>query len=316
MKRKNNSTRMQAYGWLLLSSVIWGAAFVFIKPALEYITPFRFLFYRYVVATSISLFILIIFKKNVHFDLKVFAVSCANELIGTGIALSFFYWGMSLTTSIEASIVTLLTPLLIVAGGVFILKEKETKREILGLVVAIIGIALIIATPIFSNNSSQVSLSRLGGLLLLFSSFADATYILIAKKIYPKKSQSLLLAAAASSFVGLIFFFFLSLLEHSFSFALLYQTIISDLSHPIVWMAVIYMGVLGSLLALFALFKGQSLIEVSEAALFRYSTPIISIPLGVYFLHESLSIWQLIGFITVVAGIVLVETKRTKSKHS
>lgn len=306
--------RTTAFAWLGLTTLIWGAALVVVKPALEITSPFRFLFYRYTL-TVVALLIVFIFKRKVpKIDKSLAAVFLANELIGTGLALSLLYWGLSFTTTIETSLITLITPLFVIGGGIVFLKEKETKQELLGLLCAIVGVLLLVGVQFVPQLlAGSLTLHSIGTLLLLLSSLADTTYVLVAKKYYPTNSGSLLLAVSASAVVGFIVFGLFSLAEQSFVISRVFSLVVAEATSLPVITASLYMSVLGSLVALFAFFKGQALIEASEAAVFRYLMPLITVPLGVYVLHEHIGPLQVLGAVLLLLGIVIVEARRSHS---
>lgn len=89
------------------------------------------------------------------------------------------------------------------------------------------------------------------------------------------------------------------------SFDALLDSVSSDLHHWEVIFAGLYMGALGSVVALTAYLKGQSLIEVSEASLFYYLQPLIYIPLGVLWLDENIYSIQIIALIIVIVGVII-----------
>jgi len=60
--------------------------------------------------------------------------------------------------------------------------------------------------------------------------------------------------------------------------------------------------------------KGQEMIEISEASIFGYLQPVITIPLGVLWLNENLNIFQIMG-ITLIAGGVIVASVRERRRR-
>lgn len=305
------STRYQAYGWLLLNTILWGAAFASVKPALEFTTPIRYLFYRYLVAVIFSLPILwhyrhtLLGKKN-----SVWQIS-KIEIIGTTLALWLLYAGLQLTTTIHANFLAITTPLFITAGGIWLLKEKQEKHEWIGLAVSFLGTVLLTLFAQTNGHTSiwQISsLAILGGILILLSNLANMFYFPFAKKAYKKLPK--FYVTTISFYVGVISFFLLSLGEVGFSVTKLFLVMQSDLQHPSVWFAAVYMAVFGSILGLTAYIKGQHLIETSEASLFYYLQPIVALPLGIYFLDEKTSVRELISFAIVVAGVFIAQKRK------
>ena len=65
MAKKSNQ-RLQSYFLLLVNTVVWGAALIMVKPALEYTTPFRYLLYRYLIASIAAIPIIFFVVKKLQ----------------------------------------------------------------------------------------------------------------------------------------------------------------------------------------------------------------------------------------------------------
>ena len=122
------STRSKAYLSLLLNVLIWGAALPLVKPALSFVSPFKYLFYRYLIAVPLSLpFLIYLFRKHKP-DLPTLAKITILELIGVTGYLSLLYLGLTLTTSLEATLIANTASIFIILDEIFFLKEKEEKH--------------------------------------------------------------------------------------------------------------------------------------------------------------------------------------------
>ena len=307
----NLSSRTKAYILLLINTIIWGASLQIVKNSYEFTDPFRFLFYRFSVASVLSVPIIIYFvsqkKKYLHTTFKIITL----ELLGVTLTLSLLYLGLSQTSSIEASLIATTSPLFTVLGGIIFLKEKQERHEAIGLVFAFTGTLLLTLIPFFNKVGVNMEMSLLGSMLILLNNISGATYFILAKKTYTYVPK--LYAAGISFFVGMISFLVISALSAG-SYEALRQSISSDLQHWEVIFAAVYMGALGSVVALTAYLKGQSLIEVSEASLFYYLQPLIFIPLGVLWLEENIYLIQIIALIIVIAGVAIASYRKPRSK--
>lgn len=302
------STRSLAYLALLLNTLVWGAALPIVKPALSFITPYQYLFYRYLFAAPLSLPILIYLLYKHRPNLKTLAAICSMELIGVTIALTFLYEGLSRTSSIEAGLIANSTPLFITLGGIFFLKEKEELHELLGLTLAVIGITIITLEPFTSGKIGLDSPSLIGNLLILGHNFFWTAYLLLAKRVYPKTSKVLI--GFISLWIGLLSFGFISYLKSGTDVG----TVITHLSEPSILTAALYMGVLGSIIAVPAIIIGNNLIEASEASLFSYLQPAVYIPLGVLWLSEPFSPIMAAALLLTATGVMVAETRTKRYK--
>ena len=309
-KSQKKQSRLKSYLYLALNTVVWGAALIVVKPALSVTTPFRYLLYRFVFAGVFSLPMLFYYWPKVKNKLKTILRISGLELIGTTLALGLLYFGLDQTSAIEASFITTTTPIFVVVAGIFYLKEKEETHELLGLILAFAGTALLTALPIILNGNSFDGLSLEGNLLIIGQNIATATYFVLAKKYYKKLPK--LFVTTISFYVGIITFFILSLSELSFSFTYFLVKVASDFSSTSVWIATLYMAIFGSIIGLTAYIKGQDGIEASEASLFSYLQPLIYVPLGIILLKEHIHYLQFVALGLIFAGVYLAEVRVKK----
>lgn len=309
MARPKISKRLQSYGFLLINTVVWSIAFIVVKPAFDVTTPFRYLFYRFVIAGVLAVPIILYYlKKKYHITWRLLWNVTWIEFIGTGLALSFVYWGLNYTTAIEANLLTSSLPIFVILGGMWLLKEKQEGHEWYGLALAAVGTLVLVLVPYLTGeHNSVLRLSLLGNLFILAHNFSNMVYFPMAKKYYKRVPK--LLATSIGFYVGLLFFFILSWWEAG-SLELLRIAAFTDLSFSSVWVASGYMAIFGSIIGLTAYIKGQDGIEASEAVLFWYLQPLIYLPLGVIILGETLTIWHIIGLVLTTTGVYIAEKRK------
>lgn len=293
--------RKLAYLLLFVNTIVWGLAIPVVKPALSFTSPERFLFYRFLLASILTLPFLIFNWKKWKLNLKVLMKISSLELIGTTLILWLFYYSLKLTSAIESSIISSVAPLFITALGIFILKEKETKKEWKGLFLALFGTLVIAAEPIIGKNG-HISGNLAGNALMLLQNIVWAVYLVLAKKIYRRYSK--LAITAISFWVGTITFFILALPSGN------PLTLIGpEISQTQILWAVVYMAIFGSIVGATTYLAGQNLIEISEASLFTYLLPLIAVPASIIFLHESLTPLTILGMVLIFTGVIIGEKK-------
>lgn len=305
MAKKSSNQRLKAYFFLLINTLCWGAALVIVKPAFDVTTPFRFLLYRYLLALPLSLPFIWHYRK--HFTLSTLQTITKLELIGTTLALGLLYAGLALTSSIEASFLTTTTPIFIVLAGVLFLKERQEKRESLGLFLAFIGTVFLTITPTITQDFSLSSASLTGNILIIGQNVATAWYFILAKRSY--KHLPKLFVTSVSYAIGILTFGALSAWEAG-SLSQLYQAVQLDLQAISVVWASFYMAVFGSIIGLTAYIKGQDGIEASEASIFWYLQPFVFVPLGFILLNETVTLSQIMAMGLVLLGILIAEKRR------
>lgn len=149
-----------AYFYLVITFVLWGSLYVVSKYVVGKLPTFTISFLRFLLA---FLFLLLIAKKPEKRIAKkhlpyVFCIGFVGYFIAVGAQLL----GTKLAGASMASLLNSLNPVTMTIFGALLLHEKLTVRKLLGIFLAIGGVAVI-----FGNNMKGVGLN--GILLSLFS---------------------------------------------------------------------------------------------------------------------------------------------------
>lgn len=305
------SSRLISYAWLLLNALVWGSAFIVTKPALEHTTPNHFMMYRLLLAGVIMLPFLLYWLRD-HKLRKLLPMILGIEFVGNVLCLAFLYEGLSRSTAIETGLISTTVPIFIVMAGVIFLHEKQTRREWTGLAVTFFGVLLIAVYPILNGGAHLGALSLVGNGLILISNVLTGVYAALAKRFYQRVNKWYI---ASVSFVSGFFAFAVLSLWHAGSLTATLQQVQLDWHQPVVWLAVLYMGIFGSIIGLTSYMKGQDGVEASEAGMFYYLHPLIYIPLGVMLLKEPFSWIQAIGLILILLGVYIAQQPFAKKRR-
>ncbi|MFC1790454.1 DMT family transporter [Patescibacteria group bacterium] len=301
--------RILAYGLLSLTALLWGWAAPVIKYTLRFISPIEFLFYRFLLVSLFFIvpFILEIRQKNLHWkDLySLFLIG----LLGGPITLLLIFIGTNYTTSLNSSLIVSISPIFIVLGGAFFLKEEITTREKTGLIFAVFGAIVTVVQPGLASGSGT-SKAMIGNLILLVHNFVWAAYCLLVKKKSARFSPTII--TAITFFSGL---FVLPLLFFPQRFALAPLEPVFKISRQ-AWPGILYMSVFSSVIAYTTYNWGMSLIEASEGTIFTYLQPIFAAPLSFFWLNEKISPTFLLGTLLIVIGVFLTEYRSGKPLES
>jgi drug/metabolite transporter (DMT)-like permease len=301
----HHSSRWKAYALLLINTLIWGAALIVVKPALDTTTPFRYLWYRYVLAAVISLPILVHYLPRWKKLRTSLPTIIWMELLGTTFSLGLLYTGLDHTTAIEASLIATTTPLFTTLGGMWLLKEKQTRHEWFGLSLAFAGTVWLTLIPLLNTTTRLEGFSLMGNLLIVGQNIFTALYFVLAKRRYAQLPK--FWVTTISFYVGLITFGLLSFLELRANIPAFMHAIQTDLATPAVWLASGFMALFGSVIALTAYIKGQDGIEASEASWFWYLQPLVYLPLGYFWLHETIHPAQYLALGLILLGVMVAE---------
>jgi drug/metabolite transporter (DMT)-like permease len=299
------SNRTRAYLALLTMAVIWGAALPIVKPSLEFVSPYQFLYLRYLIATPLTLPVLFYYLIKLKPSAKILLRITALELLGTVLLLPILYFGLEQTSALEASLIGATGPIFIVLGGIIFLHEKQETHEWLGLGLSFFGTLILVFAPLITGKNESFTLSFAGNSLIFLYNLIYVLYVLLAKKFY--RTIPKLFVSSLSYPIALICFFLAIFFSGGSTSPFL-------LTIPQVALASGYMAIPGSIIALTLFLYGQNLIEASEASLFTYLQGVVAIPVAVLWLKERLTWPMLLAIIIISLGVFLAEARPKKSK--
>ena len=298
-----NTARTRAYIELLIVSAIWGIAGPIIKFTLGGFDSLTFLTYRFGLSSIIALITFAVLKARLPKDKKTFWNLIAYGFLTSTVALGFLFFGLENTTVLDMSLITLANPILITIAGVMFLNEHVTKKEKVGMGIALAGTLLTVIEPLIQNGDGVLGLS--GNVLIVGYLIATAWSAVLAKEVL-RSGVSPLTMTNVSFIIG-----FLSLLP----FALIAnkQALFNIPSAPIPYhLGVFYMAFLSGSLAYWLANKAQKTIEIGEAAIFSYLYPIFSTPLAVIWLGEKVTPVFIVGAVIIAIGVFIAEMKKKR----
>lgn len=299
------SHRIRAYIYLLIVALIWGIAGPVIKFTLSGIDPLPFLSYRFLISALIALVYFSI--KGFRFPnfKKTFLLTLLYGILAFPVALLILFLGLNKTGVLEMSLITLLGPLLVTAGGVLFFKDHVTKRERLGIFIVLIGTLFSTFYPLLNGESTKIELS--GNVLILIFLLIDSAATLLSKKLL-KLDASPVVLVNLGFIIGAVFLVPASIIK--FGFSTMVNTVVSL---PVKYhLGVLYMAIFSGTIAYSLWVLGHKSVEVSEAALFRYLSPVFGVILAVLWLNEKITPHFIIGAVLIATGIIIAEIKKRR----
>ena len=284
-----------AFILLVASSLFWSGNFFTGKVASLYdLTPFKLSFLRWTLA-----FLLLLpftYRKIVEdFDKykKNLSYLLVTSILGVTVFNSFTYLSLQTSMVINSSIMTSITPLLIILFSWLIFKTQTYFMQFFGIILSIIGVLLIISKNNFTN---LINLNfTTGDLWMLAAVFSWGLYSVLLKKIDSTLSQ--LATLEVMIFFGLIFicpFYIIESFHNSY--------LPKDLNEILM---ISYVAIFASITSFFAWNKGVSIVGANKASLFLHLIPVFSSIWAIIFLGEKFSFFHLIGTAFIIIGIVL-----------
>ena len=280
---------------LIIANIIWGAASPIFKYALQNIPPFTLAFIRFFFAGII----LLPFIKNLSIKLsgKEWAELVLGAIFGISINITFFFWGLQRSESINAPIIASSGPVFLYFLSVLFLKEKPQLKVFSGMIIALIGVFLIILAPILFDGKTFALGELQGNLFFVLATIGAILHPLLQKNVITK--VGVFKVSVLSFFIGATTFFPFMLKESQI-------WSINQLNIQ-GWTGILFGVFLSSALAYSLFTYGISKIKMQEVGLFTYIDPIIAVLIAIPLLYEYPTIHFFIGSLLVFGGIYLAE---------
>ncbi|MFY9311202.1 MAG: EamA family transporter [Bacteroidia bacterium] len=174
---------LQAHLALLIVNVIYGANYSIAKEVMPaYVQPFAFVLMRVAGAAVLFWLVSAVFIKE-KLDKKDLPKIVLLALFGVTINQLLFLKGLSLTTPINASIIMISNPIVVLIFAAIALKEKISFGKIAGIALGISGALLLL---LFNKSFSFGSDTITGDAMVLINSLSWAGYIILVKPLMKK----------------------------------------------------------------------------------------------------------------------------------
>ena len=294
----------------LTSAVIFGMSFMFSKLALEVAAPTVLLAFRFTVAVAaMSLVILVNALVGKLRGRPLFAFSLRGKpvyklvLLGIVQPVAYFIfenYGILYTSSAVAGTIIAAVPVCCILMDVLVLHERVTLKQVLCALGAIGGVALI-------SVGGAMMVSALGMLFLVLTMLSDTLYYGIshnaAKRFTPFEMTYVMFI------VGMVVFIPVGLI---YAGGLHSPLITGPMHDGGFWVAVLYLGLLSSVLAYGLLHFANRPLSVSETSLFSNVTTVVSVLAGVVLLKEPFSVWQMLGVAVILVCVFVANVSGGK----
>jgi len=150
---------MSGSDWLLLVvlSILWGGSFFFAKVAVRELPPLSIVLGRVAIAALALHLLVLATGRRMPGDLRLWRDFVVMGLLNNAIPFSLIFWGQKEIASGLASILNATTPLftVLVAHGLT-REEKATPAKLVGVVLGLLGVALMIGLDIASGLGAHL----------------------------------------------------------------------------------------------------------------------------------------------------------------
>ena len=220
----------------------------------------------------------------------------------TGVAINqlMFIKGLSLTTSIHASILSLVSPIFITAAAGWLLKEKFTLLKGIGLALGIGGSLLIISGRQQSSASGENML--LGDILIIINAISYSIYFVLVKPLMLRYHPIHILRWVFTFGVFLIL---------PFGIGDFLRTDFTAFT-PAAWLAIALVVLGTTFLAYILNVFGLKYLGAGITGTYIYTQPLFASILGITLLGESFTPGLGIAAVMIAAGVLFATMGKPK----
>lgn len=289
-------SRNIAFLLAFLAALIYGVSFTVAKEVMPlYVRPFGFILLRVLGATSLF-WIVGIFLKKEKIEVKDYPRLLLGAVFGIALNQLSFFKGLSMTTPINASVIMVTSPILVLIFSSFLLNEKATKKKLLGIFIGLFGAVMLI---IFGKDPGMATNATLGNLLVFVNASSYGLYLILIKNL-TKKYHAITLAKWLY-LLGLIMvlpfgFSELSMVE--------WQTMPLSIIYRVGFI-IVFTSFLTYMFNLFAIKE----LKPTTLSIFIYLQPVIASIYALFIGSDSLNAIKIGATVLIFIGVYLVTRK-------
>jgi drug/metabolite transporter (DMT)-like permease len=295
--KSTNEILLKTKDWILfiLLGTIWSASFLWIKIAIREIGPFTVVAFRVLFGMLFAGAITLYLRSKWPRDAMTWGVFALLGVTSIALPFSLITWGELSIDSAVASILNATVPLFtIIIAHLFLKDDRVTMPRVFGLLVGFSGVVILLSKDLRAGSHNSV----IGQAAVILASFFYAASSVYAR-IKTVHVPSLVRGAAPLLSATLVMWMIAPVAENPLNIP----------SIPLTWVALLWLGVLGSGLALILWYYLLHEIGPTRTTLVTYIFPLGGVILGVVFLDEPLS-WQLlVGAALIIVSIAVVNWK-------
>lgn len=174
---------IKAHIALFSVNLIYALSFGFSKDVMNgYIPAFTFILFRVLGATALFW---ILFFKTEKIERKDYGKFAIAGIFGVAANQLMFFEGLDHTSTINASIIMVSTPILVLIFSAILIKERISSRKIFGVFIGLIGAVSLI---LFKSTSIQNEATFYGDLFIFLNASSYALYLVLVKPLMNKYS--------------------------------------------------------------------------------------------------------------------------------
>lgn len=278
---------------LLSTTLIFGFAYNIVKGLMPVmLSPMQLIFIRLLGGVLIFWLFQRLFvpEKVERKDLIMLAV-CG--MFGFALNQTLFYEGLNLSTPVDASLIHVLNPIIVMVFASLILGEKVTWKKAGGIALGASGVLILV---LYGRQVSFSGNHALGNILIFLNMVFYALYLILIKPLIKKYHTTTILKWV--SFFGFIFILPLSIkpaLEINFAGIT-----------PGAWLGIIYIIVLNTFVAYLLINYALKSLTATVVSYYSYLQPVITAGMSLAVGQGGITLPRILAAMLIFSGVWVV----------
>lgn len=285
---------------VIAANVIYGLNFVIAKGIMpDFLQPRVIILIRVLGAMIIFNLVSLVFPKEKVKRKDLFRLAfCA--VFGIAINQIMFFEGLNLSTPINASIIMVGTPILVLVFSHFIIHDKLSINKIVGIILGAVGASWLIMR---GGSVSFTSDTFLGNLFILINATSYGLFLVLVKPLMAKYTPLTIMK-------WLFTFGFFYVLPFSLELAIAAEYSIIPFK---IWLSIAYVIVFTTILAYFLNNFSLKNISPTVNSSYIYLQPFLATIVALSVGKDKLTWTEVIAALFIFAGVFFVSRRRSPS---
>ena len=262
----------------------------------DYLQPRVIILFRVVGATLVFWLVSSLLSKE-KIDRKDYPRLALSALFGIAINQIMFFEGLNLTTPINASIIMVSTPILVLVLAHFLIGERISLQKVIGIALGASGASYLI---LLQGNISFSSSTFVGNLFVLINAASYAAFLVIVKPLMKKYS-----ALTIMKWVFLLGTIYVL----PFSFNLAIEANYSAIPFNI-WLSIAYVIIFTTVLAYFLNNYSLKTVSPTVNSAYIYLQPLLASVVALIVQKDELTWTKIIAAVLIFLGVYFASLKK------
>ena len=294
-----NTVKFRAHISLFLAACMWGLMAPIGKAAMDAGITGLMLANMRMLGAAVCFWLASLFAKKEQVGRKDLFLMFMASMLSIVLNQGCYTFGLSLTSPVDASIVTTMLPIITMILAALFLKEPVTPLKVGGILMGLVGAVILVMSNATSGGRDG---NIWGDMLCLCSQFSFACYLTIFKGLIARYNIFTLMKWM---------FLFASVCFIPFSYT---DFVSSDFSRfgLEVWLEVGFVVFFGTFLAYIFMLYGQKTVRPTIVSMYNYFQPIMGTSVAVLMGMSTFGWNKAMASLLIFAGVYVVTQSKSR----